>query len=405
MVPPDLLAELLAAFPPPAPLSSTDPPRRPSSARTTGAADPPSRADADRPAFGRGRAAGDRTPGAGPCPWACPASCGSAALAWPAATSAAPELTAERFVRTFGRPGRASTAPATSSGRRLPRAEPWSSSAARTSRSRSAASASSRGRSRRRCCAHPGGRGRRWSWRRAKAGRGGWSPTVVPAGERCQALRAARASWRRACRPTWCPRPSSSCPSCRSAPTARWTARACPRPRAAARRSGARRRRTPAEEIVAGIWCEVLRRAAGRPGHADFFELGGHSLLATQVVTRLRAAIGVELPLRELFQAPTVAELAAAVVAALAAGDPGRSRAPHPAGAAGPRPAALLRPGAALVPRPAGAGQRRLQHPARPAVRGELSPRRPWRRRSARWCGATRPAHHLPGRGGGGRCR
>ncbi|HEX3126991.1 MAG TPA: amino acid adenylation domain-containing protein [Thermoanaerobaculia bacterium] len=67
--------------------------------------------------------------------------------------------------------------------------------------------------------------------------------------------------------------------------------------------------RTPAEEVVAGIWCEVL----GLPKvsrTADFFELGGHSLLATQVISRLRAATGVELPVRELFLAPTVAGLA-----------------------------------------------------------------------------------------------
>src|SRR6185369_3845874 len=63
---------------------------------------------------------------------------------------------------------------------------------------------------------------------------------------------------------------------------------------------------TPVEQLVAGIWSEVLGRPVVEAG-ANFFALGGHSLLATQVVSRLRTAFGLELPLRLLFESPTLA--------------------------------------------------------------------------------------------------
>ncbi|HKR11859.1 MAG TPA: amino acid adenylation domain-containing protein [Pyrinomonadaceae bacterium] len=67
--------------------------------------------------------------------------------------------------------------------------------------------------------------------------------------------------------------------------------------------------RTPLEEIVAGIWCEVLRLPAVLRTD-DFFNLGGHSLLVTQVILRVRETLNVELPIRSLFEAPTVERFA-----------------------------------------------------------------------------------------------
>jgi len=88
---------------------------------------------------------------------------------------------------------------------------------------------------------------------------------------------------------------------------------------------------SPAEEVVAAIWSQVL--GLDRVGSDDdFFELGGHSLLATQVMAQVREAFAVEIPVRAIFEAPTVAGLAARLEAA------GASPAPVPPLVPQPRP-------------------------------------------------------------------
>jgi acyl carrier protein len=74
--------------------------------------------------------------------------------------------------------------------------------------------------------------------------------------------------------------------------------------------------RTPVEEVLAGIWAEVLK--VERVGVTEsFFELGGHSLLATLMVARVQQLYGVEVQLRAIFDEPTVEELARHVDSAL----------------------------------------------------------------------------------------
>ncbi|HEX6290385.1 MAG TPA: amino acid adenylation domain-containing protein [Herpetosiphonaceae bacterium] len=69
---------------------------------------------------------------------------------------------------------------------------------------------------------------------------------------------------------------------------------------------------TPTEEVIAGIWAAVLK--IERVGiHDSFFALGGHSLVATQIMSRVRDAFGIDLPLGALFDTPTVAGLAGRV--------------------------------------------------------------------------------------------
>lgn len=74
---------------------------------------------------------------------------------------------------------------------------------------------------------------------------------------------------------------------------------------------------TPTEKRLAAIWTEVLK--LDHVGiHDNFFDLGGHSLLATQVVSRIRIAFQMELPLRSLFECPTITGLAETIMQKLA---------------------------------------------------------------------------------------
>jgi acyl carrier protein len=75
--------------------------------------------------------------------------------------------------------------------------------------------------------------------------------------------------------------------------------------------------RGPVEQKLAGIWREVVGLAeVGR--NDSFFEVGGHSLLATQVISRIAKSFDVDLPLRAIFEAPTISALAEAIASAQA---------------------------------------------------------------------------------------
>jgi len=74
--------------------------------------------------------------------------------------------------------------------------------------------------------------------------------------------------------------------------------------------------RTPTEEMVMGVFSGVLERADFGVGDS-FFDLGGHSLMAARLMSQLRAASGVDLPLRSLFECPSVAQLADAIDAVM----------------------------------------------------------------------------------------
>jgi thioesterase domain-containing protein len=73
--------------------------------------------------------------------------------------------------------------------------------------------------------------------------------------------------------------------------------------------------RDPTEETLCRLWQEVLRRE--RVGvHDNFFSMGGHSLLAVQIISRIKLAFAIEIPLSALFEGPTVARMAKHIAAA-----------------------------------------------------------------------------------------
>ncbi|WNG47517.1 AMP-binding protein [Archangium minus] len=106
-------------------------------------------------------------------------------------------------------------------------------------------------------------------------------------------------------------------------PNGKLDRRALPVPGTSAARAAAQvPPRTLVEELLVGLWAELL--GVERVGiHDDFFDLGGHSLAATQLVARIRAVFDVDISLQELFDLPTVAKLAERL-AAPRAGAPAR---------------------------------------------------------------------------------
>jgi hypothetical protein len=152
------------------------------------------------------------------------------------------------------------------------------------------------------------------------------APTVAEApAELAGALRAAlRRELPDGLVPTLC----ATLPALPTTPSGKVDRRALPAPALDGAAAAARWREpeTAAEKLLAEVWSEVLRHERVGAGD-DFFAMGGHSLLAAQVVARLAREIGLELPLRQVFETPVLADLAAAVDERLLAEDAGEHQA------------------------------------------------------------------------------
>ena len=312
--------------------------------------------------------------------------------AWRAATSSGRTLTAERFVpiRSAPRAARGCTAPATwCAGARdgtlefLGRARPPG-QGARLPRS-------SWARSRPRCAAPRrrarGGRGAA----RGRAGAGGWWPTWC----RGRATPTVTELRGRTCGAT-----------CRSymVPSAVVVLDALPLhaqrqggPQGAAGAGAAtasdrvRGPRTPAEEVLAAIWAEVLRRGAGRASTTTSSSWAATRCWPRSVISRVREAFGVELPLRALFEAPDGGGAGALIDAARPADAalPRRRRSSPGKPRDGDLPLSFAQQRLWFLDQ-LEPGTRGLQHPGGAAPARRAGRARRWQRAWARSCAATR---------------